>query len=169
MKASHPIVSKADRSFSAATEAYSKDAFKYDEERAGYICPEGHFMKPYRMSQTSKHAGHIRYVNKEACINCSVSHLCTNGEIRTINDRPYEEYARMVDKRTRENKEMYQQRKQLVEHPWGTIKRSMGYSYFLTRRTENMRTESLLHFLAYNMKRAINIMGVRGLRSALQG
>ena len=163
-----PIVSKADRSFLAVTEAYSKEAFQYDEKRAGYICPEGHFLKPYRMSKTSKFAGHIRYGNKAACTDCKVRHLCTNAKTRTINDRPYEEYARMLDKRTRESKEMYQQRKQLVEHPWGTVKRSWGYSYFLTRRTENVRTESLLHFLVYNIKRAINIMGVQGLRDALQ-
>ena len=115
----------------------------------------------------SKFAGHIRYENKEACINCSVRHLCTNGKTRTINDRPYEEYARVVDKRTRESKEMYQQRKQLVEHPWGTVKRSWGYSYFLTRRTENVRAESLLHFLMYNMKRAINIMGGAGIKGSI--
>ena len=164
-----PIVSKADRSFMAVTEAYSKEAFKYDEDRTGYVCPQGHFLKPYRMRETSKFAGHIRYVNKEACMNCKVRHLCTNGETRTINDRPYEEYARMVDERTREREEVYQQRKQLAEHPFGTVKRGFGFSYFLTRGTESVRAESCLHFLVYNMKRAINIMGTSGLRVALQG
>ena len=95
-----PIVSKTDRSFLAVTEAYSKEAFKYDADRAGYVCPEGHFLKPYRMKETSKHAGYIRYENKVACLNCSVRRLCTNGKVRTIADRPYEEYARLVDKRT---------------------------------------------------------------------
>jgi len=121
------------------------------------------------MRETSKFAGHIRYVNKEACMNCKVRHLCTNGETRTINDRPYEEYARMVDERTRERKEVYQQRKQLAEHPFGTVKRGFGFSYFLTRGTESVRAESCLHFLVYNMKRAINIMGTSGLQRALQG
>jgi hypothetical protein len=126
-------------------------------------------LKQYRMRETSKFAGHVYYENRDACINCSVRHLCTNGKARIIKDRPYEKYARIVDKRTRENAETYRQRKQLVEHPWGTVKRSWGYSYFLTRKTENVRTESLLHFLAYNMKRAINIVGVQGIRTALQG
>ena len=164
-----PIVSKADRSFMAVTEAYSKEVFKYDYDRSGYICPEGHFLKPYRMSEASKSAGHIRYENKVACVNCSVRHLCTDGKYRTVADRPYEEYARVVDKRTRENKEMYQQRKQLAEHPFGTVKRGFGFLYFLTRGTESVRAESCLHFLVYNIKRAINIMGARGLQVALQG
>ncbi|BAL00356.1 putative transposase for insertion sequence element [Oscillibacter valericigenes Sjm18-20] len=64
---------------------------------------------------------------------------------------------------------MYKVRKQTVEHPWGTIKRAMGFSYFLTRKVENVRTESLLHFLVYNMKRAINIIGTEQLIGILQG
>jgi len=64
---------------------------------------------------------------------------------------------------------MYKVRKQTVEHPWGTIKRAMGFSYFLTRKTENVRTESLLHFLVYNMKRAINIIRTEQLIGILQG
>jgi len=164
-----PIVSNADRSFLSLTKAYSKEAFKYDESKEGYYCPQGHFFKPYRSRKTSKYTGHIRYQNKEACMNCNVKHLCTDAKFRTIADRPHEKYARSMNKRLRENADMYKQRKQLAEHPWGTVKRSWGFSYFLTRRTENVRTESLLHFLAYNMKRAINIMGVQGLRVALQG
>ena len=125
-----PIVSKADRSFISATKEYSKEIFIFDEDKCGYYCPEGHFLKPYRMKETSKYAGHIRYENKDACMNCNVRHLCTNGKIRTIADRPHEEYARLVDKRTVENKAMYRQRQQLAEHPWGTVKRSWGFSYF---------------------------------------
>jgi len=60
-----PIVSKADRSFWAATEAYSKEAFKYDDDRAGYICPEGHFLKPYRMRETIALAGKKRKKSTE--------------------------------------------------------------------------------------------------------
>ena len=48
-------------------------------------------------------------------------------------------------------------------------KRALGFTYFLTRGTENVRTESLLHFLAYNTKRLINIVGTNNMRLALQG
>jgi two-component SAPR family response regulator len=64
---------------------------------------------------------------------------------------------------------MYKKRKQLVEHPFGTIKRTFGFSYFLTRGTESVKTESLLHFLVYNMKRAINIIGTKEIIGILQG
>lgn len=57
----------------------------------------------------------------------------------------------------------------MVEHPFGTVKRALGFTYFLTRGHENVRTESFLHFLAYNMKRLINVVGIAELRTALQG
>lgn len=77
----------------------------------------------------------------------------------TIQDRPFKWIADEVDRRTEEFSDMHKIRKQTVEHPFGTIKRTFGFSYFLVIRTENVRTESLLHFLVYNMKRAINIVG----------
>jgi hypothetical protein len=47
-----------------------------------------------------------------------------------------------------------------VEHPFGTLKRIWGYSYFLTKGLESVNTESALSFLAYNLQRVINILGV---------
>ena len=58
-------------------------------------------------------------------------------------------------------------RKQTVEHPFGTIKQWMGATHFQMRRLKNVKTEMSLHVLAYNMKRAINILGVSALIEAL--
>jgi Transposase DDE domain. len=63
---------------------------------------------------------------------------------------------------------MYKKRKQLAEHPFGTVKRAMGFAYFLTRGNANVKTESLLHFLAYNMKRVMNMVGTTRLVGILQ-
>jgi len=165
----YPIVSKADHSHMAATDDYGKEAFQYDEENRGYICPAGAILKPYSSRPNSKTKDFIRYANKDACLKCQQKDKCTTGKYRTIKDRPFHEYAKEVDKRTKENMEMYHQRKQLVEHPFGTIKRAFGFSYFLTRGNENVRTESLIHFLVYNMKRVINQIGTQELIGALQG
>lgn len=80
----------------------------------------------------------------------------------------YDDYADEVDAFTKENKELFSKRKCLVEHPFGTVKRSLGFTYFLTRGTENVRTESLLHFLAYNMRRIVNLMGTPDLVDVLR-
>lgn len=166
-----PIVAKADRSFLAATKEYEKSQFKYDEPQDGYICPQGHLLRPYQhRKKYTQEADFKRYQNFEACSRCPVRDKCSNGEKgRTIQDRPFQRIADEVDRRTEQFADMYKVRKQTVEHPWGTIKRAMGFSYFLTRKTENVRTESLLHFLVYNMKRAINIIGTEQLIGILQG
>ena len=166
-----PIVSKADRSFMAITKGYEKSKFKYDGIQEGYVRPEGHLLKAYHHTKEyTEETDSKRYQNYQACLNCPVKDKCSNGKKgRTLYDRPFQRIADEVDIRTEQFADMYKIRKQTVEHPWGTVKRTMGYSYFLTRGTENVRTESLLHFLAYNMKRVINIVGTKQLVGEIQG
>ena len=45
-----------------------------------------------------------------------------------------------------ENKQVYKRRQEIVEHVFGTVKRSLGYTYFLTRGNESVRAESFMHF-----------------------
>jgi transposase len=61
--------------------------------------------------------------------------------------------------RIKPDKEITKQRKSVVEHPFGTIKRNMDSGYCLTRRLKNVVGEFSLTFLAYNLKRTVNIPG----------
>ena len=45
----------------------------------------------------------------------------------------------------------------------------MGYTHFLTKTLPRVRTEMSLHVLAYNLKRAIAIIGVKPLIAAMEG
>ena len=58
-------------------------------------------------------------------------------------------------------------RRQTVEHPFGTLKAWMGSTHFLTKTLAKVKTEMSLHVLAYNMKRMINIFGVKPLMQAV--
>lgn len=166
-----PIVSKAVHSKRTPKKEFSKEAFNYDEEKGGYTCPLGSLLLPckQRANRSDKWKDYIHYANPAACRDCPKKDGCTSDKYRKIQDKPFERYAREVDKRTKGNMQIYNLRKQLVEHPFGTVKRAFGFSYFLTRGTESVRMESLLHFLVYNMKRAINQMGTQELMGALQG
>lgn len=73
-----------------------------------------------------------------------------------------------IDQRTKEDKELYRKRQTIVEHPFGTIKRSWGFTYFLTRGLESVNIETGLACLAYNLKRVINILGVKEIVQKLQ-
>ena len=59
-------------------------------------------------------------------------------------------------------------RKQTIEHPFGTIKAWMGYSHFKMKTLKHVSTEMSLHVLAYNLRRVMNIIGVRPLIQAIQ-
>lgn len=149
------IVPKPDRG-ETQSKGYTKNHFRYDKENDMYICPLGQQVTlPAKRKSKSKDK---RYYCK-ACVNCPSKDLCTpKSKYRNITRFEFDDYADEVDAFTRDNQALFSQRKCLVEHPFGTVKRAFGFTYFLTRGTENVRTESLLHFLAYNIKRLVNIM-----------
>ena len=56
----------------------------------------------------------------------------------------------------------------IIEHPFGTIKRNWQASYFLTKRKVAVTAEMALTYLAYNLKRAVNILGVKEIIKRLK-
>lgn len=82
---------------------------------------------------------------------------------------PYNHFGRrkQADARVkiilRRNPDDMQRRKELVEHPFGTIKWYDGAHYFLCRGKEKVSAEIALSFLTYNLRRAISILGVGAL------
>ena len=64
--------------------------------------------------------------------------------------------------------EILDRRRDGVEHPFGSIKQWMGQGAFLMRGLENVRAEFSLTALAYNMRRVINILGVKTMIAAVR-
>ena len=91
----------------------------------------------------------------------AASHKVRHG--RHIDRNIYE--AAMVANRLRvlNNRDKYKRRQAIVEHPFGTIKRSWGFYYTLLKGKEKVNGEYSLVFLAYNMRRAVSILGINGL------
>ncbi|HHW31678.1 MAG TPA: hypothetical protein GXX20_08410 [Clostridiaceae bacterium] len=69
--------------------------------------------------------------------------------------------------RIKEDIHKIKERKFLSEHPFGTVKWYHGAHYLLCKGKEKATAELGLSFLAYNMKRAINMVGVRKLIEAM--
>ena len=61
-----------------------------------------------------------------------------------------------------------QQRKELVEHPFGTLKHWWDQGHFLMKGLHKVRAEFCLSTLAYNIRRVLNILGVPRLIAALR-
>jgi hypothetical protein len=60
------------------------------------------------------------------------------------------------------------QRRETVEHPFGTLKMRMGATHFLMKRLPKVATEMALHGLAYNLTRVMNIIGVQPLLAVMR-
>jgi transposase len=52
------------------------------------------------------------------------------------------------------------QRRETVEHSFGTIKARMGATHFLIKTLPRVASEMALHVLAHNLTRVANIMGI---------
>ena len=112
--------------------------------------------------------GAISYYETGACGECRLKAYCTrNKGNRRITRLTGEEVQEEMAERVRANPQLMRRRKALIEHCFGTIKRSFGYDYFLCRGKEKVTTEINLTVLAYNLKRVCNLIGVPQLLAAL--
>ena len=78
-----------------------------------------------------------------------------------------EDVLNEVAERTAANPLMMRRRKGIVEHPFGTLKRRMDGGRFLVRGLQKVKAEMALAVTAYNLTRAINVLGVPRLCQAL--
>ena len=92
---------------------------------------------------------------------------CTTATYRRITHREHEDVLERMAARLDQTPEAARLRRQTVEHPFGTLKAWMGATHFLTRTLPKVSTEMSLHVLAYNMKRMMQILGVKPLMKAM--
>lgn len=158
--------------------------FVRDPERNLVYCPEGEVLR----QKCIKKNGNIRYANKNACKHCRNRNKCYKGkgewkEIDFTKDtleKPCKEWLKAEGKECENAKqavkghfekvkvvkfflkpsfEKMSQRMCLSEHPFGTIKRAMGATYFLLKGLRKVTGEFALFCLGYNMERAKNLLG----------
>jgi hypothetical protein len=64
--------------------------------------------------------------------------------------------------KTEAGREIFRQRKKIIEHPFGTAKAVWGFKQFLCRTREKVTGEQSLAFLAYNFQRVFSIFRENG-------
>ena len=151
---------------SKAEGRFGKQDFRYVAEEDVYVCPAGERLA---YSYTSEEKGLVvhRYATK-ACRHCAIKHNCTKGNERRIKRWEHEHIIEVVQRRLDEHPEKMRQRRETVEHPFGTIKARMGATHFLMKTLPKVASEMALHVLAYNLTRVINIMGAQPLMAAIR-
>ena len=93
---------------------------------------------------------------------------CTTGPEQRITRWEHEHILEAVQRRLDEHPEKMRQRRETVEHPFGTIKARMGANHFLMKTLPKVAAEMALHVLAYNLTRVMNIIGVQPLMAAMR-
>lgn len=158
--------------------------FVRDPEANLVYCPTGEILR----QKCVKKNGYIRYANKNACRHCPNRNKCYKGknewkEIDFTKDqlvKPCRDWLKAENKEAepekkktrgrfhkvkivrfflRPDRTKMNQRLCLSEHPFGTIKRSMGAGYFLLRGLRKVTGEFALSCLGYNFERAKNLLG----------
>ena len=145
---------------------FVKADFRYVAAEDAYICPAGELL-PYRYTNEEKGLTLRRYWTT-ACLGCAIKQRCTTGKERRVTRWEHEHLLEEVQRRLDEHPEKMRQRRETVEHPFGTIKARMGATHFLMKRLPNVATEMSLHVLAYNLTRVINILGAGPLMAAIR-
>ncbi|MFQ5567640.1 MAG: IS1182 family transposase, partial [Paracoccaceae bacterium] len=145
---------------------FGKQDFRYVAAEDVYICPAGERLTYRFMSEENGLV--LRRYWSGVCRGCAIKDRCTTGKERRITRWEHEHVLEAVQRRLDEHPEKMRQRRETVEHPFGTIKSWMGATHFLTKTLRRVRTEMALHVLAYNLKRVMNILGIGPLIAALR-
>jgi DDE family transposase len=86
---------------------------------------------------------------------------------RRITRWEHEHLLDAVQQRLDANPQAMRQRRETVEHPFGTMKARMGATHFLTKTLPKVAAEMALSVLAYNLTRLMNIVGTKPLIAAI--
>jgi transposase len=144
---------------------FVKPDFRYVAVEDVYLCPANERLV-YHFTSVERGMSLRRYWSN-ACPRCAIKEQCTTGRERRVVRWEHEHVLDEVQQRLDEHPEKMHQRRETVEHPFGTIKYWMGYTHFQMKTLKHVSTEMALHVLAYNIKRVINIMGIRPLIAAM--
>ncbi len=160
------LVPKTDTSPVKSKGRYSKADFRYDAKRNEYVCPTGERLTKRREREEKGKTLWVYWTNR--CGTCPLKADCTTDTKRRIKRWEKEDVLDKAAAELRQAGDAMRRRKALVEHPFGTLKQAMGATHFLTKRLPSVKAEMSLHILAYNMKRAIKVLGAERIIRTLQ-
>ena len=149
--------------------AYNVENFSYQHDGDYYVCPQGNKLTTPGTWHKTRTYYFKRYTTK-ACINCPVKNQCTKAKYgKGVQRSEYQEYINRNKERIEQNQNYYRRRQAIVEHPYGTIKRQWGFSYVLTKKgIQRASADVGLMFIAYNIRRIMNILGKDELKKYLK-
>ncbi len=146
---------------------FGKQDFRYLADEDIYLCPAGRTLSFISHKRQSDGPG-LRRNATTGCETCALKTGCTASAQRVVTRWEHKDMVEDVQRCLDENPQSKRQRRETVEHPFGSIKMRLGATLFLMKRLKNVKTEMALSVLAYNLSRAMNIVGIRPLIAAIR-
>lgn len=142
---------------------FDRSAFVYRPDTDTYRCPAGRTLV---RKQIMRRDNCVLYAAQD-CTACPLKPRCTTAERRLLTRHLQENALNRMNARVAADPGLMRQRRCAAEHPFGTIKRMTAGGRFLTRGLGKVKAETALSVLAYNVLRAINLVGANNLRASL--
>jgi transposase len=153
---------------------FNYEFFRYNKEDDSYTCPAGQIMCTngswYKQLSSSGNISWFKQYKTKACKHCDLRDQCTKSKKgRLIHRSEFAEYYEKNKINTIQKEHLYKRRQEIVEHPYGTVKRQWGFSFILTKKgMKRAGSDVGFMFIAYNLKRIGNILTREVLKEYLQ-
>jgi len=144
---------------------FSKNQFSYNHKDDCYICPNNQILNN---SNTQYKRGNrmldVYRLSSKLCKACPLKSSCLSDKTnykqmyRWEHEIIIDDYTKKMN--TKEAKYIVKKRGSIVEHPFGTIKRTLGWDHFLVRSKEKVLGENALIMFTYNFRRLLNLIGI---------
>ena len=150
-------------------DGYGKADFIYDAALDTYLCPQNQQLKTDGKHHRRTDRDEVKIYTSPACNTCTKQTICSpHGRRRRIERSVYQSNKDENDKRLAASPAYYQLRQQMVEHVFGTLKRSWGITHAMVRGKEKVENEFTLAAICYNLTRMVNVLGMKKAKEQLK-
>ncbi len=167
-----PIAAESERQGSKE-KVLGLEKFHYDPEQDTWECPQGVLLRRITVQPEADKNGRLTWkyrANEAQCAACPKRSSCTKGgggRMLRVSVRHKELKAYFEKLEDPERKALIRKRKELVEHPFGTIKRTLGFGHFVQRGLEAVGAEFQFTCFIYDLKRVLNLLPLNTLMEAV--
>jgi hypothetical protein len=159
-------------SVDAVSDANDQNQFVYDEQTDCYRCPQGQRLIFRRFQNKERTKRDYRIEKPAICRACQHFGSCTkSNQGRTVVRHVNEELKEHIEQRFEkpEYRQIYEKRKERVEHPFGYIKKAIGFTQFGLKGLHGAQAEAAIVATCFNLTRMIGLLGgVRSFNARLQ-
>ncbi len=148
------------------------ESFAYDKQTDSYTCPAGATLTTLgtwhnKKGEANETSFRFKTYRTAACKTCPLKPQCTKLPRRIVQRSEYQDAVDTNNNNIKENPQYYKRRQAIVEHPFGTIKRHLGYTHTLLKGLQKVNGEMHLIMFCYNFMRTQNILGFDKMLQAL--